>query len=129
MSCGVGRRCSLDLALLWLWCRPAAAAPIWPLAWEPLYVAGVVLKGRKKKTTSNYNYNGISHSFYYLIIPYLVLNYFRDLLVSLLKFQVPVWLNQTTHCIFFFLASNCVEYCKTQNVFNSCVCFPHRFLV
>ena len=24
-----------DLALLWLWCRPAATAPIRPLAWEP----------------------------------------------------------------------------------------------
>ena len=24
-----------DLALLWLWCRPAAIAPIQPLAWEP----------------------------------------------------------------------------------------------
>ena len=23
-----------DLALLWLWCRPAAAAPFQPLAWE-----------------------------------------------------------------------------------------------
>ena len=39
MSCGVGRRCSSNLALLWLWCRPAASAPIWPLAWEPPYVA------------------------------------------------------------------------------------------
>ena len=27
-------RLGLDLALLWLWCRPAAVAPIWPLAWE-----------------------------------------------------------------------------------------------
>ena len=26
-----------DLALLWLWCRPAAAAPIQPPAWEPPY--------------------------------------------------------------------------------------------
>ena len=26
-----------DLALLWLWCRPAAAAPIQPIAWEPPY--------------------------------------------------------------------------------------------
>ena len=26
VSCGVGHRCRLDLALLWLW--PAAAAPI-----------------------------------------------------------------------------------------------------
>ena len=28
MSCGVGLRHSLDLELLWLWCIPAAAAPI-----------------------------------------------------------------------------------------------------
>ena len=27
-SCGVGHRCSLDLVLLWLWCRPAAIAQI-----------------------------------------------------------------------------------------------------
>ena len=32
MSCGVGRRRSSDLALLWLWCRPAATAQIRPLA-------------------------------------------------------------------------------------------------
>uniref|UniRef100_A0A8C3VJN5 Interleukin-18-binding protein n=1 Tax=Catagonus wagneri TaxID=51154 RepID=A0A8C3VJN5_9CETA len=34
-GCGVGRRCGSDPALLWLWCRPAAAAPIGPLAREP----------------------------------------------------------------------------------------------
>ena len=28
VSCGVGHRRGLDPALLWLWCRPAAAAPI-----------------------------------------------------------------------------------------------------
>ena len=27
----------LDPALLWLWCRPSATAPIGPLAWEPPY--------------------------------------------------------------------------------------------
>ena len=37
-----------DLALLWLWCRPAAAAPIPPQAWEPPYAAGAALKGRKE---------------------------------------------------------------------------------
>ena len=35
--------------LLWLWCRPAAVAPIRPLAWEPLYASGVALKKKKKK--------------------------------------------------------------------------------
>ena len=49
MSCGVGRGCSLDPALLWLWCRPAAAAPIRPLAWEPPYAAGAALKRQKTK--------------------------------------------------------------------------------
>ena len=33
MSCGVSYRCSSDLALLWLWHRSAAVAPIRPLAW------------------------------------------------------------------------------------------------
>ena len=32
-----------------LWCRPAAAAPIWPLASEPPYALGVTLKRKKKK--------------------------------------------------------------------------------
>ena len=36
-----------DPALLWLWCRPAAAAPIGPLAWEPPNAAGVALKSKK----------------------------------------------------------------------------------
>ena len=34
---GVGHRYGSDLVLLWLWCRPAAAAPSRPLAWEPPY--------------------------------------------------------------------------------------------
>ena len=37
-----------DPALLWLWCRPAAAAPIRPLAWEPPYAVGVALEKPKK---------------------------------------------------------------------------------
>ena len=37
-----------DLALLWLWCRLAAAAPIQPLAWEPPYAVGAALKKKKK---------------------------------------------------------------------------------
>ena len=38
-----------DLALLWLWFRPAAVAPIQPLAWELPYALGVILKSKKKK--------------------------------------------------------------------------------
>ena len=38
-----------DLVLLWLWCGPAAIAPVGPLAWELPYVEGAALKRRKKK--------------------------------------------------------------------------------
>ena len=37
-----------DLAWLWLWCRPAAVAPIWPLAWKLPYAAGQVWPPPKK---------------------------------------------------------------------------------
>ena len=49
MSCGVGRSHSSDPTLLWLRRRLAAVAPIQPLAWEPPYAAGAVLKAQKKK--------------------------------------------------------------------------------
>ena len=48
-SCSVGCRCGLDLVLLWLWHRPAPAAPIGPLALEFPYAAGVALKRNKMK--------------------------------------------------------------------------------
>ena len=35
--------------LLWLWRRPAAVAPIRPLAWGLPHVVGVALKKKKKK--------------------------------------------------------------------------------
>ena len=49
VSSGVGFRHGLDPALLWLWRRLAAIAPIRPLAWEPPYAAGVALEKTKKK--------------------------------------------------------------------------------
>ena len=45
----VGHRCGLDPTLLWLWCRPEAAAPIQPLAWELPYASGAALKNKKIK--------------------------------------------------------------------------------
>ena len=47
MSCGVGLRHGSDLALLWLWCRPADT--VQPLAWELPYTAGTALKRQKIK--------------------------------------------------------------------------------
>ena len=42
-----------DPVLLWLWCRPAAAAPIGPLAWELPCALGAALKRQKKKKERN----------------------------------------------------------------------------
>ena len=60
MSYDVGHRSGSDPALLWLWCRPVATAPIRPLAWEPPYATGTALektkrteKKKKKKEVSD----------------------------------------------------------------------------
>ena len=41
-----------DLVLLWLWCRPAATAPIRPVVWEPPCASGAALKRQKDKQTN-----------------------------------------------------------------------------
>ena len=48
MGCGVGCRCSSDPVLLWLWCRPAAVAPVQHLVWEFPYAVSVVLESKNK---------------------------------------------------------------------------------
>ena len=48
MSCGVGCRGGSDPMLLWLCHKPAATAPIRPLAWEPLHAMGAALEKEKK---------------------------------------------------------------------------------
>ena len=53
LSCGVGCRCSSDLAWMWLWHRPATAAAVQPLAWEHPYAVGAALKFKKKKESKN----------------------------------------------------------------------------
>ena len=50
MSCGEGQGCSSDPALLWLWCRPAAVAPIRPQTKEFPYATGAALKRQNNKT-------------------------------------------------------------------------------
>ena len=54
MSCDVGCRRGSDLALLWLWGRPVATAPIRLLAFEPPNAAGAALKRQKKKKKKNF---------------------------------------------------------------------------
>ena len=52
-----------DPALLWLWHRLTATAPMTPLAWEPPYATGAALekpkkKKKKKKARLNYRVQG-----------------------------------------------------------------------
>ena len=54
MSCGIGHSRGSNLALLWLWCRQEATAPIGPLAWEPPYAAGVAIEKDKDKKKIDY---------------------------------------------------------------------------
>ena len=53
MSCGVGHRQGSDPTLLWLWCRPAAIAPIQPLAWKLPYATGTAEKKNEKNKTES----------------------------------------------------------------------------
>ena len=48
MSCGVGRRHGSDPVLRRLWRRPAAVAPIPPLARELPHAMGAALKSKNK---------------------------------------------------------------------------------
>ena len=52
-STGVGHECGSDLVWRWLWHRPAAIAPIQPLAWERPYAAKSSPKKQKKKKKVN----------------------------------------------------------------------------
>ena len=64
MSCGVGHRLGSDPTFLRLWCALSAAAPIWPLAWEPPHALGATLKSEKKKKvmTTSISYDRARYS-------------------------------------------------------------------
>ena len=77
MSCGVGCRGGSDPALLWLWRRPGATAPIQPLAWEPPYAAGAaqeISKRQKKKKEEHdteatvVKYTGLADKYFVVFI-------------------------------------------------------------
>ena len=48
VSCGISCGCGSNRALLWLWHRPAATSPIWPLAWACPYAMDAALKRQNK---------------------------------------------------------------------------------
>ena len=79
MSCGVDCRCGSDPELLCLWYRPAAVAPIQPLAWEHPYTAVAPLKRKKKISVPS------QRNLIYLVAFSHLLKYPADLLSSLPK--------------------------------------------
>ena len=87
LSCGVGHRCGSDSVLLWLWCRPAAVAPIRPLAWEAPYAVSVALKDKKTKTKKTKNQNQNQPCF--LAISSILLN--KTLYFIYLFWGPPLW--------------------------------------
>ena len=56
MSC-IGHGHGSAPVLLWLWHRPAAVAPIRPLAWKLPYAIGTALKRQKKKKEKEQKFN------------------------------------------------------------------------
>ena len=69
MSCGVGHRHGSDVALLWLWCRLAATAPIKHLAWEPPICHECSPKKKKrKKERKKRNISDTNPAFPYLLM-------------------------------------------------------------
>ena len=65
------------MALLWLWCRPAAIAPIRPLAWELPYAVGMTLNRQTKNSHPN-KYIVITH-----LVAHLMANDVEHLFVHL----------------------------------------------
>ena len=55
MSCALGCSHGSDPALLRLWCRLAATAPIWPLAWELPYAEGAAQEMVKRQNKKQKN--------------------------------------------------------------------------
>ena len=52
LCCGIGHRCGSDPALLWLWCRPEATAPMRPPSLGTSICRGCGPKKTKKKKKS-----------------------------------------------------------------------------
>ena len=73
MSCGVGWRCGLDPALLWLWCWLTAAALIQPLAMGAALEKANRQKKRIKKTdNANVGKDMDSRSSHWLMVGFLL---------------------------------------------------------
>ena len=96
MSSGVGHRCSLNLELLWLWCRPAAIVPIQPLAWELPHAMGAAPKTHQKNFfgfADKYPGNNILWRDWKIIWELILINYKRLCSKSLAELLMHIFKN------------------------------------
>ena len=96
-ECGAGCRLGSDPTLLWLWCRPAAIALIWPLAWGLPYAVDVALNRPKENLKNKTNTQKHWKSGFMSFIYHATLNYWSKHL-SELYFQSEK-LDQTLKCL------------------------------
>ena len=77
VSCGVGHRCVLNPARLWVWCRLAAVAPIRSLKGEVggeelyccslIFLLNIMIKFESSQKAKNACYHCIPESLVYLL--------------------------------------------------------------
>ena len=95
-----------------LWCRLAASALIWPLAWEPLYAAGVALK----VSILNKSYVKIFLKLYWILFIYFfvlfVVPHLQHVEVPRLGTELELWLPA------------CDTAATTRD--PSCICYLHH---
>ena len=93
MSCSVGNKHGLDLALL---ChRPVATALIRPLALEPPYAIGVALKTKKKKKSNQEPNDDLTSTYHFVKLG----NYLTSLYFIFLFFVFVCEIKQFIHAI------------------------------
>ena len=130
----MGRRCSSDPTLLWLWHRPVATAPIRPLAWEPPYCRGSgprnskktkkKKKERKKVSSQRSRCQMVPHSQWHLDGRLACL---RDSWpTALLSIQTAVYLSKgpTTVCVYF----GKLLFLGQRFPWHFCICW-HQFYI
>ena len=138
MSYGVGHRCSSDLALLWLWCKPLATALIQPLAWELPCAVGIAPKSKNinnKKSIFRHSTISDAITVYWVPLPHFLSpeDHHSKLFILSLQYgqsvfqlssqDFPVFFSWFSSLFFFFLGVLSLSGCRTS---YSGLMVPHK---